>query len=123
MPTSWRRTAQARRRSASVPSGEKGEHPQGMLPDIPLGMEDRRLVDSPEGQNLGQDLGKEAAFGKELHAPPRPAARQDPGELLPDPLGADPPDGGACLRMAAKVAGSIAKPSVAAKRTARSIRR
>ncbi len=77
----------------SIPSGEKGEHPQGMFPDIPLGMEDRRLVDSPEGQNLGKDLGKKAAFRQELHPVSRPAARQYPVELLPDALGADPPDG------------------------------
>ena len=78
---------------ASIPSGEKGEHPQGMFPDIPLGMEDRGLVDSPEGLNLGKDLGKETAFRQEFQPLPRPAARQYPVELLPDTLGADPPDG------------------------------
>jgi hypothetical protein len=64
-----------------------------MFPDISLGMKDRGLFDSPEGKNLGKDLGKEPAFGQELHPVPRPAARQYPVELLPDAFGADPPDG------------------------------
>ena len=79
---------------ASILFGKKGEHPQGMLPDIPFGMEDRGLVDPFEGQDLGQDLCKEAAIGQEFHPLPCPAARQYPIELLPDTFGADPADGG-----------------------------
>ena len=57
---------------ASILFGKKGEHPQGMLPDIPFGMKDRGLFDPLEGQDLGQDLGKKAAFGQEFQAPPLP---------------------------------------------------
>ena len=73
--------------------------------------------------NLGKDFTKKAAFRQELQAAPRPAARQYPVELLPDPLGADPPDGRRLPPDGGQGPGSIVKPSVAAKRTARSIRR
>ena len=70
------------------------EHPQGVFPDIPLGMEHRGLPDAPEGRHLRKGLGDQAAFGEEFHAAARPAAHQDFAEFVPDPLGADPPDGG-----------------------------
>ncbi len=77
--------------------GQKGEHPERMLPDVPLGVEGRRLIDTAQGRHLGQEFREESAFGEKLHTPPRPAARQHPGKLLPDPLGAYPPDGGRLL--------------------------
>jgi hypothetical protein len=70
------------------------EHPQGVFPDIPLGVENRRLADALEGRHLREGLGDQAALGEEFHAAARPAAHQDPTDFIPDPLGADPPDGG-----------------------------
>jgi hypothetical protein len=65
-----------------------------MFPDIPLGMKNRGLLDPLEGMNFGQDFTEKAAFRQEFQAAPRPAAHQQPGEFVADPLGADPPDGG-----------------------------
>jgi hypothetical protein len=57
-------------------------------------MKNRGLLDPLEGMNFGQDFTEKAAFRQEFQAAPRPAAHQQPGEFVADPLGADPPDGG-----------------------------
>lgn len=78
----------------SIRLGQQGDHPQRMLPDIPLGMKNRGLFDTPKRMNFWNDFNKKTAFGQEFQAAPRRAARQQPGELVANPLGADPHDHG-----------------------------
>ena len=71
---------------------QQRQHAQGVFPDVALGVEAGRLVHAAQGRDLRKESGKESCFRQEFHAPPWSRSREDPAELFPQPLGADPVD-------------------------------
>ena len=95
-----------------------------MREDVALGMVVGRLLDALHRGDLRQHVDEQAGLVEQLEAAPRGAFGEDAHDLVADALPGDAEViAGACARMAAKVAGSMAKSKRAAKRTARSMRR
>ena len=96
-----------------------------MRPDVALGVVVGRLLDAAASRaTSGSTTRQQPGLVEQLEAAARAALGQDLHDLVADALGGDVGAASARRRaIAARVAGSIAKPKRAAKRTARSMRR
>ena len=69
--------------------GQEIEHDAGVLEDIALGVELRRLLAAFERLDLGQDCAEQPAFIEQIEAAHAPRGEQDFHQLFADALGAD----------------------------------